>query len=211
MEFRAIGRESVVTIMLYIEGGGRGVNRALDAPFRQGWKSFFEAAGLQNRLPRVVRCGSRHQAFERFETEVTKPKPGTLPLLLVDSEAPVQAACSVWQYLHNHDGWRIPAGATDDHAFLMVQLMETWFLADRDALRTYFGPRFVDSAFKRWPELEDVPKAVVLAALKRATRHCPKPYSKGKVSFELLTKVDPSRVEAACPHAKVLLDRLRQR
>lgn len=36
-----------------------------------------------------------------------------------------------------------------------------------------------------------------------------KRYSKGRVSFELLARIDPGLVEQACPHARALLDRLR--
>ena len=197
----------MVTVTLYIEGGGD--NRRLGAQFRAGWASFFGAAGLRGRMPRVVRGGSRHQTFERFVTAVTNPAPGTAPLLLVDAEAPVKADHSVWQHLHAHDGWRKPVAASEDDVFLMVPIMEAWFLADRDALRRYFGPRFVENAFEHWTELECVPNAVVLDALGRATSGCPNRYSKGKVSFELLAHVSPNRVEAACPHAKALLDRLR--
>ena len=32
---------------------------------------------------------------------------------------------------------------------------------------------------------------------------------KGKVSFELLARVDPARVEAACSHAEAFLNQLR--
>jgi len=49
----------------------------------------------------------------------------------------------------------------------------------------------------------------VMNALEQATAGCDKRYSKGKVSFELLAKVNPAHVEAACPHARSLLDRLR--
>ena len=94
---------------------------------------------------------------------------------------------------------------------LMVQAMETWFLADHDAMRAFFGPRFMENALRRWPDLEAVPKTTVLDALKRATADCRKPYSKGKVSFELMAQVDPVRVESACPHAMMLLNRLRTR
>ena len=91
----------------------------------------------------------------------------------------------------------------------MVQVMETWFLADREALRNYFGAGFRENALKAWPKLEDVPKSTVLEALERATASCRTPYSKGRVSFEVLARVAPARVEAACPHAKALLDELR--
>ena len=196
-----------MTATVYIEGGGD--NRRLGAQFRAGWAIFFAAAGLRGRMPKVVRGGSRQQTFDRFAKEVANPRPATVPLLLVDSEAPVEAGHSVWQHLHAHDRLTKPVDAGDDDAFLMVQIMETWFLADRDALRRYFGPRFVENALERWTELEQVPKAEVLDALRRATAGCAKPYAKGRVSFELLAQIGPARVEAACPHAKTFLNRLR--
>ena len=91
----------------------------------------------------------------------------------------------------------------------MVQVMETWFLADREALRRHFGSPFRDNALPQRPRLEDVSKASVLAALKDATLHCSPPYNKGEVSFQLLAGINPGLVEAACPHAKRLLQRLR--
>lgn len=92
----------------------------------------------------------------------------------------------------------------------MMQLMETWLLADRNALKRCFGRNFRESALSTWPQLEAVPKAGVLEALQRATAECGRPYAKGTVSFELLAQADPALVEAACPHAKALFDRLRK-
>ena len=87
--------------------------------------------------------------------------------------------------------------------------METWFLADRDALRQYFDSRFAENALGKWAELEHVPKGTVLDALRKATARCKQQYAKGSVSFSLLTRIDPARIEGACPHAKALLNRLR--
>ncbi len=197
-----------MTAVLYIEGGGD--NRRLGAQFREGWKSFFTAAGRGGRMPKVVRGGSRQQTFNRFATDVAGPSAGTVPLLLVDSEGPVAASHSVWQHLQGRDGWNKPAEAGNDQAFLMVQIMETWFLADRQGLRSYFGPLFAENALRQWPKLEDLSRGTVLASLDRATAQCPKPYAKGKASFELLAQIDPTLVEASCPHAKDLLNRLRE-
>ena len=130
-------------------------------------------------------------------------------LLLVDSEGPVAPGVTVWRHLHARDGWTRPDGSGDDQVFLMVQVMETWFLADRDALRRYFGAEFRENAVRQWPELEAVPKATVLETLERATAACRQSYAKGRVSFEVLARIDPACVEAACPHARALLDRLR--
>ena len=160
-------------------------------------------------MPKVVRGGSRTQTFDRFATDAAERSADVVSLLLVDSEDPVEAGHSVWQHLQARDGWNKPAGAGEDDAFLMVQVMETWFLADRDALRKSFGSRFAENALGQWADLEDVPKLTVLGALRNATERCPKLYAKGRVSFELLAQVDPARVEASCPHAKALLTRLR--
>ena len=127
----------------------------------------------------------------------------------VDSESAVQPKHSVWEHLRTRDNWARPQKADDDQAFLMVQFMETWLLADREALQDYFGARFRKNELKEWPQLEAVPKAAALSALDRATAQCSKRYGKGRVSFELLAKIDAGRVAAACPHAKNLIDRLK--
>ena len=202
----------MVTAELYIEGGGdnrQQHSKALRVRFRQGWNAFFESAGLGGRMPKVVQGSGRQQTFECFARAIAGGAPGIVPLLLVDSEAPIAAGHSVWQHLRANDGWSRPPNAGDDQGFLMVQIMETWLLADRDSLKRYFGAEFRENALRQWSQLEAVPKATVLNALKQATAHCATRYAKGKVSFELLARVDPDRVEAACPHAKALLNRLR--
>jgi hypothetical protein len=194
----------LVSAKIYAEGGGEG--EVLDTLFREGWRVFFQSAGLAGRMPRVVRGKSRNQTLDLFRTAVANPRSGELPLLLVDSEGPVAAGHSVWQHLKADR----PTGSSDDQAFLMVQLMETWFLADQALLRSYFGSTLREHHFREWPNLEDVPKTTVLNALDFATAGCPKPYSKGRVSYEILKNLNPTRVEEKCPHAKRLLDRLRQ-
>ena len=157
---------------------------------------------------KIVRGGSRNETFKRFTSAVRGSPADTLPLLLVDSEGPVQAGHSPWQHLRARDGWNKPDETGEDQAFLMVQFMETWFLADTDGLRRYFGGGFSEQAIKQWPELEAVPKDTVLKALEQATAACGKDYEKGKTSFELLAHIDPARVKVACPHANALLERL---
>lgn len=193
-----------MTARLYIEGGGDGKDQAIR--FRQAWTEFFARAGVARRT-RVVRGGGRDQTFERFATAMKARGSNVLPLLLVDSERAVTGN-SVWAHLLSFDGWVRPVGA-GDQAFLMVQAMETWLLADHAALRRYFGSGFRSSALKQWARLETVPKATVFRVLGKATAGCTKRYAKGRVSFELLARIDPDLVENACPHAKALLSRIR--
>lgn len=196
-----------MTARIFIEGGGDG--QLHDRSFRKAWSEFFRSAGLSGRMPTVVRGGGRKQTYEKFAHALRKPDSRKLPVLLVDSEDGIKEGHAVWQHLRSRDCWERPQGARDDQAFLMVVTMETWFLADRELLKEHFGRKFVESHLKRWPALEDVPKETVLNALQSATARCSTPYEKGKVSFDLLTKLNSNRVETACPHAKELLDRLR--
>lgn len=194
--------------VVFIEGGGD-KDQKLERLFRRSWTTFFKAAGLEGHMPKVVRGGPRHRTLDLFAREVGNPSQRRVPLLLVDSETAVAVGHSVWQHLHERDEWNRPPDARDDQMFLMVQAMDTWLLADRAALRRYFGACFRENALPQWPALEVVPKPDVLAALARATAACKRPYDKGKISFELLAMIDPALVEGACPHAAALLDRLR--
>lgn len=196
-----------MSFIIYIEGGGDR-NHHLETSFRRAWRSFFQKAGLGGSMPRIVRGGTRNRTFELFSININNPAPDRIPLLLVDSESTVKKSHSVWEHLQTHDGWSKPAGTGDEHAFLMVQTMDSWLLADRAALQKYFGKGFKEDAIKQWPELEEVPKATIIEALRKATANCSKPYAKGKVSFELLQRINPSHVEAKCPHFKALLIRL---
>lgn len=197
----------MVRVRIFIEGGGSG--ETPDKDFRQAWTHFFESAGLVERMPRVVRGEGRQQTLDKFRTALQSQRRNEVVILLVDSEGQVAAGHSAWQHLRHQDNWEQPQGAADDSAYLMVQVMETWFLADREALRGFFGPQLNENHFREWPMLEEVHKDSALNALGRATSNCQKPYRKGKVSFELLGQIDPQRVAAACPHAKQLLDYLR--
>ena len=199
----------MVTVKLYVEGAGKTDLERQQC--RQAFSTFFGAPGLLPvKRPRTIPCGGRKSAYDAFVAAVKTAKHDDVPLLLVDAEDAVQPGHTVWQHLKSRDDWGKPVGANDDQAFLMVQIMETWFLADRDMLRAYFGDAFSEKHLRAWPSLEDVPKAKVYEALAKATAQCKtKTYSKGRISFEMLGKLNPVKVEKACPHAKALLERLR--
>ncbi len=192
-------------VRIFIEGGGS----TTDEVFTAGWTKFFAAAGLTGRMPRVVRGEGREQTFDKFCTALQRRRRGELALLLVDSEGPVEAGHSAWHHLRRQDNWHQPPGADDDSAHLMVQVMETWFLADRNALRRCFGTGLNANHFRQWPNLEEVHRDTVYNALEQATSNCQKQYRKGRVSFQLLGEIDPQTVAAACPHADQLLQYLR--
>ena len=200
----------MVTATLYIEGGGSG--KSLEIRFRKGWKTFFDAAGV-GAWTRIVRGGDRDRTFKRFKSAIRNHRRNVLPLLLVDSEGPVRAEDSPWGHLARRRGtggrgWERPDGAHEDQAFLMVQFMETWFLADKDGLRRYFGEGFKERPIRQWQKLEDVSKGTVEEALKQATTDSRRGvYEKGR-DIKLLECIDPACVRGACPHADALLQKL---
>ena len=128
---------------VHVEGGGTG-NKALKAECRRAFREFFTKAGFAGRLPRVVPGGGRRETYDDFCTALSDPGNDAFTVLLVDSEAPVAEGAGPWTHLRDRlgDGWNRPRGAADEHAHLMVQCMEAWFLADPGTVSAYFGNRF---------------------------------------------------------------------
>ena len=85
-------------------------------------------------------------------------------MLLVDAEGPV-TAYDPWQHLHASDGWARPASATNDQCHLMVQIMESWFLADVDALELFYERGLRRQSLPANPNIEQIPKQDVLNGL----------------------------------------------
>lgn len=204
-------------VKLYVEGGGD--TAALKSTCREGFATFVTKAGLKNR-PRIVACGSRRDAFESFCTAIAN---GEKAILLVDSEEVVNMqhqqgqpdAWQPWAHLKARagDGWDKPNNATETDCHLMTQIMESWFLADRDALKTFFGQGFKENALPAANNaIEGIAKQNVYSSLTQSTSNCKTKtaYGKGEHSFKLLTKIDPKKIAQASPWAKRFLDMLRK-
>ena len=197
----------MVSVKIYVEGGGD--RRELKTRCRRGFAAFFQKAALEGRMPKVFPCGSRRKTFDRFCTAFAKATDNDLIVLLVDSEAPVGQDAGPWQHLKSRDNWNRPADAPDDNAHLMVQCMEAWFLADKEALAGYFGDGFNLNSLPSRPEIEEVSKPEIEQGLKMASRQCKKGrYDKGSHSFGILAELDPDKVTGASPHAKRFISTL---
>ena len=190
-----------MSVQLFVEGGGDG--KALRTACRQGFRTLLEKAGLTGKMPSIAACGGRSAAYEDFKAAYTN---GQEAMLLVDAEGPVATHDRPWQHLKARDGWDRPADAEDHLCHLMVQVMESWFLADPDALKSYYGQGFKPKSLHGNPNIEDVPKQDVFHRLKSATRDTKKGgYDKGSVSFELLAEIDPAKVRKASRYANRLI------
>ena len=128
-------------------------------------------------------------------------------LLLVVLIAQVGAAQETKKQPKQGTAKEKPAAAKDGQCHLMVQIMESWFLADKKTLAKYFGKGFNEGALPKREDIEAIPKADVLKGLENATRQTETKgtYSKGSHSFEILALIDPKLVRRSSPYADRLL------
>lgn len=200
----------MVSVTIYAEGGGE--SKELRTRCREGFRKLLANSGFVGRMPGIVACGSRNNAFERFRTAAQNPSHGTVPILLVDSEDPVthfdaEGKPLPWAHLKSRDGWDPPAGVEDRQAHLMSTCMETWVMADSETIGKVFGSCLQKSALLPLHEIESKPRDEVQGALAHATRNCGRSkYSKGKRSFQLLEQLEANRLKDRLKYFKRLID-----
>ena len=193
-------------VTLYVQGGGD--SKDLRIRCRKGFTKLLERAGFEGRMPRIVPCGSRTATFERFCTALTGPPTAGHPILLVDSEDPVTRP--PWEHLNRRDRWTRPPGASDDQAQLVATCMETWIVADREALRSCFGDSLEEEALPPEVRLEERSRHDVMNALRNATRNCGRSqmYTQGKRSFQVLEQLNPDTLRRHLRYFQRLIDTL---
>jgi hypothetical protein len=149
-----------------------------------------------------VPCGTRRKAFDGFKN-ANEQYPEAFSILLVDSEEEVVG--SPKQHLQKRDRWDLTF-AHDDKCHLMVRVMESWFLADVDALKGYYGEGFRASRIPPSSNIENIEKPRVYEIMREATMHTKTKgeYHKTRHAPELLEIIDSSKVRAASPHCESL-------
>ena len=112
MDTRAIGRCSLVSVRIYLEGGGNSKEGKLRC--REGFRKLFERCGFIGRMPALVACGSRNEACDDFKTAHSKAAANDFIGLVVDSEEPVAAVDKPWEHVAQRtgDNWARPAAQT---------------------------------------------------------------------------------------------------
>ena len=156
-------------------------------------------------MPAFVACGSRGDAYRDFRTALRKVKENEFIAMLVDSEDPVQNIQRTWEHLQRRDGWSKPARVDGLHVLLMVTCMETWIVADREALKKHYGNDLQVSALPSLASLERRERGRIHEALSHATRVCGNSYRKGRRSFQVLAKLDPDVLREVLPSFDRLL------
>jgi hypothetical protein len=193
-----------VNAIIYLEGGGD--SDTLRSRCREGFHKLLDRMGVQGRKPRLVACGGRGKAYDRFKTELREGRYGFVGLW-IDSEEPIGLSIGtddqdwytfdVWDHLMKRDGWERPSGAKSTQVLLMVTCMETWIVADRETLKKYYGASKLSvNSLPALNNLESCDRHTVQKKLETATASCSNAYKKGKRSFEILGVLDPEALKS---------------
>jgi len=175
-------------IRIYFEG---------DSRLTEGFQKFLEQqiAAARERRCRVqlVNGGARSTAIEDFKLAL-QTHPASWNVLLIDSEGADDGTLLARSGL---------PPAQRSSVFWMVQLMESWFLADIPALRDFYDQGFREGRLAAKRDLENVPKKDVMTWLENATRRTRKgKYDKAAHAPRLLALIDPELVQKACPNCR---------
>lgn len=197
-----------MNVAIYMEGGGDSAGSK--AELRRGMDVFLteikDACRTRAWHWKLVCCGSRDEAHKYFENERANGDAGIV-VLLVDSEAPVDIEPA--DHLVKRDRWDDLHGIDGEMIHLMVQTMETWIIADRAALRDYYGQNFRENVLPRRQNLEEVGKNDVAEGLRSATVGTQKgAYHKIRHARHLLQLIDPMTVRERCRHCGRLFETL---
>ena len=139
-------------IRIYFEG---------DRSLRDGFRAFFREI--------ADRARSRRCKFDLIATGATPKKDFAIALrthkhawniLLLDSDGPVNEQASVDPH--------------KDSIFWMVEMMESWFHADKDALKKFYKQGFNANALPANPNVQQIRKQDLTDGLKAASKQTKK-------------------------------------
>lgn len=155
--------EPLREIRIYFEGSDR---------LRPAFSRFFSEL-TDSRNARVRFVAGEGQPIRDFMKALQK-HPEAFNLLLIDCEGPKER-CTLRELRQRRD-WQPPTGVQveEGQVLLMVEIMESWFLADRPVLADFYGANFKDQRLPRNPQVEEISKRDVLEGLKEATRETAK-------------------------------------
>jgi hypothetical protein len=182
----------VSEIRIYYEG---------DKALKPGFDAFFSRIRrlADNKKCRfqLISTGAKWQ--QDFHIAI-KSHATSWNILLIDSEGPAYSAIETCE----KNSWD---GVHATSIFWMVEMMESWFHADKDKVASYYGKDFKRNALAANPQVEEIPKKDLLDGLKTATKDTPKgPYHKTAHAPKLLACINPDLVRKAAPNCDRLFD-----
>jgi hypothetical protein len=186
----------VTEIRVYYEG-----DRLLKAGFSQFFGQLRSSAEMRRCRFQLIAGGSGSTACLDFGLAL-ETHPDAWNILLKDSEGPYAGVSS--ESLCREYGWdRSHRGSI----FWMVEMMESWFHADKDAVEEFYGRGFKKSSLKANSKVEEISKNDLKKGLKAATKNTQKgDYFDNKTSHGpmLLSAISPVKVQKAAPNCRRL-------
>lgn len=202
-------------IKLYVEGGGKGSHKRATIKLQQGFNAFFarlKCAAQSKKISfKIIPAGNTQSTYDDFIFSVTN-SPQSFNLLLVDSDAALKENESARDFLQKkYKKWKLQT-VKDEQCHLMVQIMESWFIADIDALKKLYGQAFNESAIPKNKNVEAIAKEKIESSLKTATvKTQKKEYHKIEHGAKLLELIDPQKVRDSAPNCERLFQIISQK
>jgi len=197
----------VKEVIIYIEGDTKQKGKGNAITLRQGFREFFKNLAENIKIPIDLKLvGSRELTIRIFLSEHEYNK-DAFSVLLVDAEIEIDEKDTSKNFLQKISDKFDFKTVEDDQCHLMVQLMESWFLADKEKLAEFYGKDFKPKALAQNKKVEQIPKKDVISGLENATRNTKKgKYGKGAHSGEILQRIESGKVCEAAPHCQKLFD-----
>lgn len=195
----------VKEVILYIEGDTKQKGKGNAITLRQGFREFFQPLAEDIKVPIDLKLlGSREIAIKIFLSEL-EYNPTSFSALLVDAEGEIDRKDTPKTHLQKISAKFDFKNVKDEQCHLMAQMMECWFLADKEKLAEFYGKGFNENALPKNTNVEKIAKADVETGLKNAIRGTSKAeYKKGEHAGEILRIIDSNKVRAAAPHCDAL-------
>jgi hypothetical protein len=190
-------------IRIYFEGHKR------LTPGFHAFLSEIRDRAIQKRCKfHLVASKSGDEACHDFGVAL-KSHPSAWNILLRDSEGPLNNQRSL--ALCAEMGWSKSCAGS---IFWMVEMMESWFHADKDKLAEFYGAGFKATALRRNLKVEEIPKNDLESGLRAATRSSLKgDYYENKTAHgaALMERIRPQHVREAAPNCAKLFDAVLKR
>ena len=181
---------------------------------QQGFDAFFrelKEAARENKISfKIIPSANTQSTYDEFILSVEN-SPNSFNVLLVDSDEAIGEDESAQSFLQKkYKKWKLQK-IEENQCHLMVQLMESWFFADKDKLAEFYGQNFNRNALSNNTNVEKIPKANIESGLANATRNTQKgEYHKTRHGAKLLELINPNKVRESAPHCERLFVTIRE-
>ncbi len=200
-------------IKLYVEGGGKGSQKVATIKIQQGFDAFFKELkekARENKVSfKVIPSSNTQSTYNEFMLSV-ESSPQSFNVLLVDSDETVNEEPRAFLQ-KKFKKWKLQ-NIKDEQCHLMIQIMESWFYADKDKLAEFYGKDFNLKALAKNVNIEEIIKAAVESGLANATKNTQKgKYHKIQHGAKILEIINPNKVRESAPNCERLFRMIREK